>query len=255
MESTRAIDGTQSDVWNGLKVAWSYQTGGFENTLDVVFEHQKKPKTREKEGEPCSAHIAELNYQRTVKPARNAAKRLIRPVYSSDGTIVLKVPGLAHMEAWAKAAIIGGLISLISVFLPFAHTVEKSTYDGSLDYQCNPSAFISLIGMVKYTGDKDIVSKMPQTPSLGFLLLCLLPIAIILCIFLIRSNHDMQLTALSCGVFGIIYTMQYMLGDLLFFKSTSYKVTPSIGMYLLLCGFVVVVASAAYGLGLSSERR
>ena len=41
MESTRAIDGTQSDTWNGLKVTWSYQTGGYTNMLDIVIEKQR----------------------------------------------------------------------------------------------------------------------------------------------------------------------------------------------------------------------
>lgn len=41
MGSTRALDGTQSDTWDGMKVTWSYQTGGYSNSLDVVYERQK----------------------------------------------------------------------------------------------------------------------------------------------------------------------------------------------------------------------
>lgn len=41
MESTRAIDGTQSDTWDGLRVTWSYQTGGYTNMLDVIIEKQR----------------------------------------------------------------------------------------------------------------------------------------------------------------------------------------------------------------------
>lgn len=178
----------------------------------------------------------------------NCGQKINPSGISSDGTIILKIPGLSHMEVWAKTALIGGFISLLSIFLPFASTVSKSSYDGSLNYRCDPSVFISLIGKVKYTGDKEIISNIPQTPSLGCLLLCLLPIAIIACLFLIKNGHDTALLTVAGGIFGAIYTLQCMLQDLLFSESDGYNVTPGIGMYLLLCGFAVVAVAAFYGL-------
>lgn len=178
----------------------------------------------------------------------NCGQRINPVGIPSDGTIILKIPGLSHVEVWAKTALIGGFISLLSIFLPFDSTVSKSSYDGSLNYRCNPSVFIMLIGKVKYTGDKETISSILQMPSLGCLLLCLLPIAIIACLFLIKNGHDTALLTVAGGIFGAIYTLQYMLQNLLFSKSDEYNVTPCIGMYLLLCGFVLVAVVAFYGL-------
>ena len=41
MESTRPIDGTQSDTWDGLKVTWSYHIGDYANILQVEIEKQR----------------------------------------------------------------------------------------------------------------------------------------------------------------------------------------------------------------------